>query len=426
MYKETSKFVVLDVRNQYSLVIWGVVLLFLAGFSIRLALLFIKGIGDLVMVEPTNVALSLASYGTYADAYGPHVGPTGHCMPLHPFFIAMLIKLFGTGHLASFFVSWSACAASAGGYALLPVLALSCRLPVSTGLIAGCVGALMPVNYWFQAFGVFDAPFTFLALILLCCLISYFWTRKLFSMRNGFLAGILIGLTCLLNAATFPVLFVWFGLGLMLYQEERRHFLKFLAGASLATILVLTPWTIRNYIVFRSLIVTRTNFGLELMVSNNNFMTADLEKNIGLDAFKLFHPFFSSAERDKVHKWGEVVYNLQKKQEALQWIRSHPKTFLRLSANRIFLFWFPHMRRIWQTIFEGSISILGIGGSVVLLLKRKYIVGLLLGTAIVIYPLVYYVIQVSPRYRFPIEGLLLFLATVAVCDGVKRFTRVGV
>jgi hypothetical protein len=163
--------------------------------------------------------------------------------------------------------------------------------------------------------------------------------------------------------------------------------LAFLAVAAVLVLSILAPWAIRNYRVLGSLIWTRSNFGLELQVSNNDTMTADLERNVRLPGFALLHPFPGSEERAKVRMAGEVEYQRSKQR----------------------LFWLPDMRWPWQSVFEAALTLLGLCGLAFLFWKRHAFAWV--ATAVLVaYPAVYYVIQVSPRYRFPLEPILLLLA----------------
>ncbi|MGA9626772.1 MAG: hypothetical protein WBQ65_20020 [Bryobacteraceae bacterium] len=129
-----------------------------------------------------------------------------------------------------------------------------------------------------------------------------------------------------------------------------RHVPAFLAVAAVVVLSMLAPWAIRNYRVLGSLIWTRSNFGLESQVSNNNTMTADLERNVRLPGFASLHPLAGPDERAKVRIAGEVAYQRSKQRQALAWIASHKRRFLLLTAGRFRLFWLPNMRRPWQAV----------------------------------------------------------------------------
>src|SRR5438270_4426897 len=154
-----------------SIVGWSVVI-FVAGLLVRLTLVLLTyGTTSQVGSEPVEIAISLATTGSYADAYGKGVGPTAYCAPLHPILLSALFRLFGTGSHGALAVHVFGSIAAALAFALLPALAVRSRLDLSTGVLAGMAGALLPVNYWAQTSGVFDAPFTGVALVVLCCLL---------------------------------------------------------------------------------------------------------------------------------------------------------------------------------------------------------------------------------------------------------------
>jgi hypothetical protein len=143
-----------------------------------------------------------------------------------------------------------------------------------------------------------------------------------------------------------------------------------------------------------------------MQVSNNDWVTADQEQNLRMDNFALVHPYAGAAERQKVKQIGEIAYMDQKRQQALAWISTHKQRFLVLTAERFRLFWFPRLPRRWQSFIEALISLLGIAGLMALVWDQKSIAWYL-GAAMVFYPLPFYFIQVTPRFRLPIEPILL-------------------
>ena len=378
--------------------------IFVIGLLLRMVLVLRAGAGYIDQLEPVHIALSLVRHGTFADAYGDGVGPTAHCMPLHPFIIAFIIREFGTGWAGSIALSAVSSTAVSLGFALLPILAARYGLGVITGFAAGLAGALLPIAFWVQTSGVFDAPFTFLGLIVLALVFS---RSKMPSLRDAAVIGITSGIVCLLNAAVLQVLFGWAILTAWHLRHDLRRFCCVMAMTGTMVLLVLSPWAVRNYLTFGKFIWTRSNFGLELQVSNNPYATADLEKNVRTPAWSRLHPFSDKNEREKVRRMGEIAYQAGKKQQALTWISSHPAEFVKLTMNRVFLFWFPRMQRPGQTLVQAIMTALAFCG--LLILPRRHPFKLLTGLMLLTYPVVYYLIQVSGRYRFPVEFLFLLL-----------------
>jgi hypothetical protein len=228
--------------------------------------------------------------------------------------------------------------------------------------------------------------------------------------RRGAAFGLAAGLAALLN----PVLLAAVAAGCcavlaVRYRARLPLAPGFFATAAACVLLTLAPWAMRNYLALGSLIWTRSNFGLELQVSNNDIATANLERNVRSPAFGLMHPYNGDAERARVRSMGEAAYQRAKKREAFRWIASHKARFLSLTEERFRLFWFPEMSRRWQSILEGALTIAGLCGLV--LLFRRGCAFAWIGAAVLAgYSAVYYIIQASPRYRFPLEPLLFLLA----------------
>lgn len=388
---------------------WGIVV-FVFALLIRVALLLPTRPATLVeRPEPVQIALSLMTSGRYANAYGVGSGPTAHSAPVHPVLLSILFRLFGTGAGGALAMEVFGSTAAALGFALLPALAEAAGLGLFSGVLAGMAGALLPINFWAQTGGSFDAPFTSVVLITLCILICRVWAAAQFSKSEGAVFGIVAGFGCLLNPVVIPVLAGWSFASAVRYRQQLRRVLVFLAVVVVVVLSIMAPWALRNYRALGALIWTRSDFGLELQVSNNDMMTADLERNVRMPAFATFHPFRSARELAKVQSVGEVAYGRSKERQAFAWIASHKRQFLLLTIDRFRLFWLPSMRRPWQSMFEAVLTLSGWCGLALLIWKRHWFTWVVI-PVFVGYPAVYYVIQVSERYRYPLEPVLFLLA----------------
>ena len=405
----------LCVHNRMTLLTWCVVV-FVLGVLVRLSLLlFVPGANSRVNGEPLAIAMSLAATGSYADAYGPGVGPTAHCSPLYPVLLSIMVRIFGIGAPCTLAINVLASTAAALAFALLPALAVAGRLGLPTGLLAGIAGALLPVNYGAQTSGAFESSLTGAALVALCFLLCRIWTAEQFTKSDGAAVGCAAGFAILLSPVLIPVMALWSVVTAVLFKQQLPRILWFFGVAGLCVVSILAPWAIRNYVALGSPIWTRSNFGLELQVSNNDMMTADLERNTHLPEFALLHPHAGGGERAKVRMFGEVAYQRAKQQQAVAWIAANKQRFLLLTAERFRLFWLPNMKRRWQTMFEAALTFSGLCG-LILLFWRKHAFAWVAGAALAAYPAVYYVIQVSPRYRFPAEPILFLLSAYPLAE----------
>ncbi|MGH9560114.1 MAG: hypothetical protein ACRD3S_01555 [Terracidiphilus sp.] len=414
--------------------VWPAVLvLFLLGLAVRALLVWASPPAPPLypVHESINIAVSLVRHGTFADPFmatGP-TGPTAHCLPLYVLLIAPIIGFLGTGPAACFALRCLGSAAISLGFALLPLLGRSCSLDRRVGISAGACGSLLPLYFWQPALnnlefsshtiGWWEAPFTLLTLIWLTAVAAQHWQSAEFTVKSGGHFGIVAAVATLFCANTIPIVGSWFVCALIWFSGKRFAVARYFATACLIVLAALAPWAIRNRVALGSWVLLRSNFGLELQVSNNSTSTSDADFNLNQATWHEQHPSSSSEERQKVLRMGEVAYDQAKKQEALGWIRSHPQQFIKLTAGRIARFWFPRMGSRRYTIPLGAMTALAILG-VIRLWYAKPEIALLLGSACVAYSLIYTVIEVSIRYRVPLEGLLLFLGAYAVQSAFPR------
>ena len=417
--------------------IWPfVAAIFVLSFGVRLWLLSRMPIAPLAgqHLESINIARSLSRYGAFSDPFadtGP-TGPTAHCLPLFPLIVALVIRSFGFGATAALALSWLASAAASLAYALLPVLGRSCSISRRIGISAGVAGALLPaflwkdtlgrIEFWAQADGRWEAPFTFLALVCLASIVARQWQEAEFTSKQGAACGIAAAVATLFSANTLLILGFWFLCAFLWFSGKRVDVVRYFGAAFLVVLIALAPWVIRNRLVLGSWILTRSNFGLELQVSNNSISTGSLETNLESPQWHALHPSTSKEEQLKVLRMGEVAYNKAKKEQAIHWIRSNPKQFMKLTWERIVSFWFPRMGSRRYTILMAMITILAMVG-IIRLWKIKPEIALLLGSACVAYSLVYIVIEASLRYRYPIEGFLLLLSSYALYSWLPSLRR---
>jgi hypothetical protein len=395
---------------------------FVAGVLVRLTGVVPQAHEKVTRTEPVNIAISLATTGRFADAYGDGVGPTAHAAPLYPLLLSLVFRVFGMGGRGDLAMSITGSVAAALSFALLPALGMVSGIGLRIGALAGMAGALLPVNFWVQTSGVFEAPFTACAFIILCTLVCRIWASASFTAREAIVFGLTAGVGCLLSPVLIPVLAAWSVVSVVRFQQDLRRLLAFVAISAVCCLCVMAPWAIRNGRVLGSFIWTRSNLGLELQVSNNSFVTPDEEANVRMPGWAKLHPFTNSEERAKVRTLGEVAYERQKWQQALAWVTSHKLAFLRLTAERFRLFWLPVMLRWWQSAFEIALSLTAFAG-LFLLFRERNASAWIFGSAMIAYPAIYYIIEVSPRYRFPLECMLFLLSAKSVAFAIVFASR---
>jgi hypothetical protein len=208
--------------------------------------------------------------------------------------------------------------------------------------------------------------------------------------------------------------------GVLLIGMARREqrLLKEVIAALAFMVAGLTPWLYRNYTVFGFLTYVRTNYALELSVSNHDGAFPDAERNYTTgypnNYFYRNHPGFDADAARRVQQLGEVEFNRERASRAFSWIRAHPAQFVKLTLARIVMFWVTPTR--WQpvkSLFLLGITILGFLGFV-LFWRREPFLGLPLAAAMLTYPIPLYFVQMDTRYRYPIDWVIYLFAAYAL------------
>ncbi len=384
-------------------------IIFGLAFALRLGLLVFGLIPEPYLVpgtrlEPEAVAASLVRDGRFADPYAVPTGPTAHVPPLHAAGLAVLLAVFGDTAAAGW-VKWVLVfVAYATVYAMLPALAGQLGLSRRAGALAGLTGAL--VVTWPEEVEAFTA----LALLLLVAAFHRRWTIHPALAGSSVLLGIAAGIAFHLQPVLLAVV-----VGFLAYELWRnRHHRPWrrVAAVVLGAALACAPWAWRNYQVFGELFFVRSNLGLELRLGNHEGAPVEMDASAPGDTVR--HPRTSVAEALRVREMGERAYMRAAGHEAEEWIRGHPAAFLRLTGLRVAHFWLgPSGDPLAATATTG-VTLLALLGAVSALrgLGRAARAALLIPLAT--YPLIYYVLAYSPRYRVPLDWLLLLLAGTAV------------
>lgn len=374
------------------------------GFLIRSAgIMLAPPTNGIPIGEPLTIALNLAQSGAYANPFGAS-GPSAHCPPGYPLVGALIFKLLGFSKSSVIVLRLFSALVASASFALLLPIGLQIGIPATLSFAAAAVGVFIPVNFLAQTSGQFDAAFSTLFLT-----VGVFWIAKshspaFWSIPRSLAFGLLVGVAALFNPVPALTLGVWIGVMAMTKSISHQR-VGLILVVALST---LAPWAIRNYITFDEWIWTRDNFGLELDISNNDTAKPVLEENM-LQYFK--HPYSDHQEAIKVKQMGEPAYSRMRFESAKAWIRQNPLQFAELTAKRIYRFWIPAYPRVWQTIIAVAESILGIAGILWFASRYRHNAFFFMLCVLVVFPLTYYIVQASGRYRFPIEPVLLLGAT---------------
>jgi len=133
----------------------------------------------------------------------------------------------------------------------------------SVGRLAALVWSVFPLNIFFTVTKVWE---TSLSAILATALFWYMLeTGNSVSSKRWSKTGALLGIAALVNTS-LVVLIVPIGLS-ALWRNRSRALIPTFVGA-LTCLAVVSPWLVRNYVVFGK-VMLRSNFPLEFRIGNN-------------------------------------------------------------------------------------------------------------------------------------------------------------
>ena len=382
------------------------VVIFLLGFALRVVNL--SQVSERRILpndrwEDTAIATSLVERGQFADPYMVPTGPTAHLPPLVPGILALCWGVFGMG-LAGGYAAWLfSITAFAALYALLPWIGGRLGLGREAGVLGGSVGSLIvlrPGN---------GEEVAGIVIGLLAIVFLRRWTSGLGSIGGSLLLGAACGIAFHLQPVLLPVVLGWMTFELWWSRDRRKWFLS--GVVILGMVAACVPWGWRNYKALGGVFFIRSNLGLELRMANHEGAAGAID---AMDFEEFQHPRAKVEEAQLVLELGEVEYMRRAKIEAIDWIRANPGEFLGLTASRLIQFWLGPMHRPGTFLAVSCLTILALLGAWASLPAMSHPQRAALLMPLILYPLIYYVVAYMPRYRIPLDWILLLLAGAAV------------
>jgi len=355
--------------------------------------------GFLASEEGINVAITLSETGKFADPFIKPTGPTAHVPPVFPWVTSLLFRLAGYGNAAAAIRNGLNIVGFGLLYASFPAAARALGLGAEPGAIAGLLAAIFPPFRSGEVFRGRDEWAAALLLLWLTILIYKMCTRAESRFADTVFFGMGWGLLLHIQPSMVTVLPVH---GLIFVARRARiawqQSLMHGMAAAAIVLLVLVPWTIRNYYALGAWIFVRDNFGLELSVSHGDGAQPSQQANLGTGWYCAMHPMCSVAVADEIRRVGEISFNRQRLHAALVWISGHPQRVRMLTLARISAFWADLPSNLPTFTVRLLWSLLGWLGLAWMWKTGYRLQAWLFGSVLVFYPLVYYAVQYSNRY----------------------------
>lgn len=368
------------------------------------------------LFESGNIAHSLASGHGFGSPFRVDTGPTAWMTPVYPFLLAGIFRIFGQYTFATF-IAAALLNIVATTLATIPIYCAGKKIAgVGVGAGAAWLWAFFPNAFQIPAESMWDASLA----SLLTALILWATLKVAESARITYWIayGALWGLALMTNAALaslLPVALLW--LAYRLHRNGIAWWRRPLVTAAV-TVLCSAPWTIRNYEVFHAFVPLRSILGLQLWVGNNP--NAE-DRWLGSQ-----HPIHDADERAKYVEMGEIAYMKEKREAAIDYMTSHPARDADLIWHRVIAVWsggtpnpFRDFLRTNSNWFRfvlcfNLLAAIGTLVGIVALIRRRNEYWPLVAAFPIIFPFAYYLTIVEPRYRLPIDPVVMILMAVTI------------
>ncbi len=245
--------------------------------------------------------------------------------------------------------------------------------------------------------------------------------------RNALIFGALMGLATLTRPtliAFLPAYLVWLSSSLRGWHDVSRRFL----AASLIMVIVILPWTVRNFLIFKRPIFITTN-SAELFWRGNNpnasgtALTADGRGIIDTAGEEFVKKVYSMSEIEQYDFFNS---------EAIKFIRSNPRLFAALYIKKFFYFWWfsPQTGMLypgaWTAIYKIYYSVIllffiaGLSLSIVRLSRpqKAYLLPLVLFLFLI--PALHSLYYVEVRHRWAIEPFMMIFCAYTIDQLINR------
>jgi Dolichyl-phosphate-mannose-protein mannosyltransferase len=366
-----------------------------------------------------RVARSLIAGHGFGNVFAD-TGPTAVLAPVYVYVLAGVFRFLGTYTPASI-VGALALNSVFSALTCIPVFLLARRcFGERVAKWAGWGWAFSPYGIYYGADWAWSTCLVTLLLSLL-----FLWALRLEESGNawkwlGFGAlGGLAALTEPVVLAVIPLLGLW---TCWRRLRMRQNWMLPMTMAAFGAVAVMAPWFARNYQTFHQFIPIRSGFGLELYIGNSADSLRWVDRSL--------HPNHSDAELTEYERSGELPYMAHKKEQAMQYIRSHPAQYVYRVVRRVVYIWtgFWSFDRAYlkeepldvpNIFLSTTMTVLALAG-LIKVVRTNTALAMRFAIVLLFFPLAYYFSHPETYYFRPVDPLLVVLAAYFVTG---RFGR---
>jgi 4-amino-4-deoxy-L-arabinose transferase-like glycosyltransferase len=392
-------------------------------------LAFVIRLGVSLMVDPSAWKDSLAYMRIASSLISGHGFSQGgvsssidYRSPLYPIFLAVTYKVFGGSNLAVQVVQ-----AILGAITCWLVYAIGQRLfNTSTGILSALIMSVYPPLVYVSGLLMSEQLFIFLLILSIFLLIR---NGRNPSCRWTSLSGICLGLASLTRPAAV-VLIPFFAIYLCLERtlSRKRRFILGIALVSSA-FLIISSWTIRNYVRYHEFIPISTAGGFNFYLGNNDLSDGS-DTNATIQLMQKGPPgdlkaLLSSAPTAKAKERVYYAYTLN-------WIKNHPGRFLLLYVKKLANLWRLTPDNVSDILKSDTVNVFS--ALILIPLYVLSIIGMWLIRRSWRRLLLFYFVLISMsfglalyitsyRFRIPLDPILILFSAYSLDSLIKSFSE---
>jgi 4-amino-4-deoxy-L-arabinose transferase-like glycosyltransferase len=290
----------------------------------------------------------------------------------------------------------------------------------TVGLLSAAAFAVWPISLYYSAQLLSEPLGTFWLLAYVAVALEFAARPEPFRAVAG---GVLLGMALLTRGNVMlliPLTFVW---AVVQFWKQPRAML-WAAAIPLVSLIMLVPWTIRNYQVFGAFVPLASGSGDVLLGGNNQTVATDPNYY----GYWLFPDNLPEYRNQLKAPNDELIRDRLEIKLALEWIKSHPDRWWYLIHSKFRRLWTPLLQPNSPWLFQigtlvtwGPVLVLfalAFFPTLIVFLRRRH-PGWLIHLVISHVVLNGLVFWGAARFRYPIEGLCLILASLAVVRTVR-------
>lgn len=355
--------------------------------------------------------------------------PTTRKPPVFTVFLAIIYKIFGHSYSAARFLQsvLGAC------IPLITYIMAKSIFDNRTALIAGIISSIDPALIMFC--GVFFSE-------ILLTLTTMFFTLFLLkenkgpNLKNAVLSGMLLGLSISIRPLfIFMLIFVF----LWKFLVTKDHKKSFVFGMTVlvTSLIVMSPWAVRNYIVYKKFVPLTTTTGLALWLSNDPASEGFVRNRSAAPRY------VETRTESDGDSYSDILVNNSRDEKEIddmflkmfiEKIKKSPAVFINLIPQKLIAFWdgFHFFSYFSPTVMKKKI-IARIGYFVIfpftvigaVISKNKWrdlLIFYILTINLNIFAVIFYA---DYRFRLPVMPYFIILSAVAYGRILTRFIDSG-